>query len=354
MYPGLALAVALERFLEHKDIIFVGTAKGLEAQVIPEAGYRLLTIASAGLPRRLSVEGLKALAQIIKGYRQAKDLLKSIRPAVVVGMGGYVSAPLVFAAQRMNIPTLIHEQNAKLGLANRFLSRRARLVATTFAMDAGVGEAAKIVKVGLPLRQEIVGITDKNPGYFGLVEDRKTILIFGGSQGAESINSAAVGLYELWRENPDIQVLHLTGERGFAAVSERLHDLKLESDALVYVAKAYCHKIQRAYAIADVAVCRAGASTLAELAARGLPAVLIPYPFAAGDHQRLNAQIFVNAGAAVMIEDSRLDPVLLNEQIMSILNNRGLLGSMNQATLSMANLDSADRLASLAVSLMAH
>lgn len=311
VYPALALAEEVRRVEPRADILFLGTARGLEARVVPPRGFTLETIDARGLPRRLTPGAFAALFHIARGFVQVAGRVQSFRPDVLVGTGGYVSAPALFAAGLFRRPLVIQEQNATPGIANRLLAGAAREIHTAFpaARDWFRRYADRVLLTGNPLRAGIAaGNREAAAAAFGLDPSRATVLIFGGSLGARSLNAAvrdaapalAAGV------GRELQFVVQTG-----AVMEQEVAAACRAAGLAAHVAAFVEDMNGAYALADFTVCRAGAMTLAEITACGLPSVLVPYPYAAHDHQMANARDLEAQGAADVIADSDLTPAAL-------------------------------------------
>lgn len=297
IYPGIAIADMLrERGLR---VAFIGTADRLESTLVPAAGYELHTVSSRPLTRTLSPELVRTSVANLTGVAQSLALLGRIRPRLVIATGGYVCFPAVVAARIRGIPAALLEPNAHPGLTNRLL---APLVAEVWGAfpEADPRFAGRYVYTGIPVRRALASL----PGVREAVErldtdpQRRVLLVMGGSQGARSINDAVVALAERGGL-PGWQVLLISGERDYERLNGRFPRSVLD-------VRPYFDDMTLAYAVADLIVCRAGASTLGELAAVGKPAILVPYPYAADDHQRANAETFARSGAALVIEDRSL------------------------------------------------
>ncbi|HUH07461.1 MAG TPA: undecaprenyldiphospho-muramoylpentapeptide beta-N-acetylglucosaminyltransferase [Egibacteraceae bacterium] len=316
--PALATAAALAELYPQVEVEFVGTARGLESRLVPEAGWPLHLISAAPFQRRLSLSALRAPLALAFAARDALRLVKGPpRAAAAAVFGGYVSAPLAVAAGLARIPLVVHEQNAIPGLANRLAARWAQAIAVSFPDSAArLGHVDRVTVTGNPVRP---GLAELDAGArrseamaaFDLDPGRRTLLVFGGSQGARRINSAAVGAAPLWSEPRGLQVLHATG-RAEHAGAQAAWDAQLASGSpLIVRCEPYVERMDLAYAAADVAVCRSGASTTAELTMMGLPSVLVPYPHATADHQMANARALAESGAATVIPDADLDSAAL-------------------------------------------
>ncbi|MFZ5651463.1 MAG: undecaprenyldiphospho-muramoylpentapeptide beta-N-acetylglucosaminyltransferase [Bacillota bacterium] len=332
IYPALAIARGLVDSFG-AEIFYIGGTRGMESEIVPREGFTFRAIPLAGIKRGFSpsnlLAGWKAAAGIITAFRY----LRGIRPAAVIGTGGYVCGPVVLTAALMGIPTLIHEQNALPGITNRILSRFAGCVATTFEESKSFFASGVVVKTtGLPVRKEILLMNrDQSREKMGIPRDGLLVLSFGGSQGARSINSAMLPVLSFYSGRPGIQFLHVTGPANYDQfVAEAHKGMKMPENGNITIA-SYIHDMPTALAAADLAICRAGAATLAELIAVGLPSILIPYPYAAENHQEHNARALERKGAAVVIRDSDLNGDLLKAEIEKLTANREILTGMSIA-----------------------
>lgn len=334
VYPALAVADELaER--GPLEALFVGTKGGLEAAVVPAAGYRIRHIAARGVRGRGIGAAAVTLAMLVAGTVRAAAIIARFRPDVVFGSGGYASAATVAAAFLLGRTIVLQEQNSVPGMANRLLAPLARRIYVGFEQArARLGGGERVVWTGNPLRRSIRPRRDPSARLrFGLRPDMPVLLVFGGSQGAMRLNRAAA---RLLRVRPGLQGILQTGERGY---EETLGELE-GTGPRVFVA-AYIDDIEEAYASADVALARAGALSVSELAAVGLPSVLVPYPHAADDHQRRNARVVVEAGGAEMIEDGELDETSLAAALDPLLRDPGRLEAMRLALAAVGRTDAA-------------
>lgn len=342
VYPALALAEALVARGHPPDAIrFVGAARGLEATAVPAAGFAIDLLPGRGFRRRLSpgalVWNLGAFLGAATAFVRAWRIVGRARPSVVVGVGGYASLPCVLAARFRRRPVVVHEQNAAPGLANRV------------AVGLGARPAVALpgtplrgaVVVGSPVRQTIAGV-DRAPD-----AARPVVLAFGGSLGSRRINEAVIGLYDRWRGRADVRVHHVAGRRDHLEMRARLDAQRALDDVLDYELVEYEDQMERRYAEASVAVCRAGAVTVAELAAVGMPAVLVPLPGAPGDHQTRNAEVLAGVGAAVVVPDAECTTDRLGRELEALLADPQRLAAMSGAARSLARPDAGDRLAGL-------
>lgn len=328
LYPALAVAALLKEFDSRAQILFVGSGEGLESTVVPGAGYLFRQVAAVRWPRKLSPRMLGVLFALGKGYLQGVKTIKEFRPDAVFATGGYVSVPLGLAAARRRVPLFLHEQNSVPGIANRLLARWARATFTTFPLQEETFPVkANLIHSGLPVRKEVINVERRDGlSYFGFDKDSFTLLVTGGSRGARRINKVMQEIYLricTGRTSlPRLQVIHLTGRDEYAAYCRIMEDKGICGAKIgKLVIKPYLEKMEYALAAADLVVSRAGAATLAEITVRGIPAVLIPYPFATGDHQYHNARHLEEAGAAVLIREQDLTAEKLLREITRIVGD---------------------------------
>ncbi len=348
LYPALAIADEVRRRLPEARIIFVGTAGKIESRVVPAHGYPIRTIWIAGFRRSLSPELLTFPLKVLVALMQSILLLRRERPDVVVGTGGYVCGPVGFAAGLLGLPLVLQEQNSLPGATIRLLARRATQVHVTFESTRHFLRRTDNVSVsGNPTRDEI-GSKSRAEGaaFFGLDPEKTTLLVFGGSLGAASINSALLNILDTLREM-DVQVLWQTGETDFARVQEAVAGRA--AAGWLRVVK-FIDRMEYAYAACDLAVCRAGATTLAELMRSGTPALLVPYPFAAADHQTVNATTMVEAGAALLCPDRDLSGRLA-AMLAELIRDRDRLRAMSRKARSLGRPDAAAVIAGAVITL---
>lgn len=340
IYPALAIAEEFRR--RGAEVLYMGCPDSMEQQFAATAGFAFAAVPAVGLRRRFPAI-FRDLSVDMKGRSLAKTQLQKFRPDLVIGTGGFVSAPVLSAAQGLHIPTLIHEQNAFPGLANRFLARRAAAVCLTFA---AAGEhfphPERHHLTGLPLRPQVVAADAAAAReYFGFPEDGKPLLLVtGGSQGARKLNNALQESYEKLLA-AGIRIIHLTGKRHY----EELKAAAPQHDDLILL--PYLEQMQHALVLADLIAARAGASFLAEAAYLGKPCLLVPYPHAANDHQRYNARQFAAAGAAVVVEDAELCGATLAASVLPLLANSDKLKEMSAASRTLAAEQAAQKIADI-------
>jgi len=341
LFPGLAVAEAWRAKDIETEVLFVGSLYGIEAKVLPRTQFRFVGLAVRGLRGR-GLRGIwQFVCQIPVALWRSVRMIRDFRPQIVLGLGGYGSVPVVVAAALCGVPSLLLEQNAHPGMANRFLAHLARTVCTTFPESARFFPAGRAQLTGNPVR-ELAATHAPDPRYF-------TIFIFGGSQGASSLNRAAVEAVRLLRTQlAGLRVVHQTGGADVERVESQYKEMKVEA-----AVHAFVYDMADAYGRADLLVCRAGATTLAEVAALGKPAILVPYPFAADDHQRANAESMVARGAAEMLLDADLDGETLARRIGELAQDRQRLQAIGEAALTLAVPDAAQRVVAVGSALIA-
>ncbi len=349
----MALAETLKSTEEAADILFVGTKKGLESKLIPDSGYAFAAIDVRGLERKLSVNFFKTIFHLISSIFHSRRIVREFKPDLVVGLGGYVCVPVVVVSILNGIPVMLHEQNAIPGLANKLLSRKAEVVAVSLLSSKDFFSGARqVVLTGNPVRPEILQAEKKDYGEFDLDPQRKTVFIFGGSRGAERINRAAIDAYQLFKGADNLQIIHSTGKMNFDNVAGELDKIRSADDKLIYRCYPYLDRIGHAYSVSDLVVCRAGATTLAEITALGKAAILVPYPYATADHQRKNGEILSRAGAAVLISDHELDGHRLFREVTKVLSDLRLLKKMSEASGGLSHPDAGQRLLGLVLDIV--
>jgi undecaprenyldiphospho-muramoylpentapeptide beta-N-acetylglucosaminyltransferase len=340
--PGLAVAGALVAAGHAPSAIhFIGSARGMEGETVPAAGFTVTTLPGRGLERRLSLSNVARAWDILRAVASGVGLVRRLRPAVVLALGGYAATPGAVGAVLWRVPLVIAEQNAVASLANRLVARAARVAAVPVA---GTGLRREVV-TGNPVRAEVVAARDADPAALrrrlGLPAGRTVVLVFGGSQGARTLNRAVAGALAGWAARDDLAVYHVVGRRDWPEVRPPA----LPVGGLWYRPVEFEHRLPELLAAADLAVCRSGASTVAELTVIGRPAVLVPFPHAPNDAQGANAAPLVAAGAAVLVRDEELDAERLRAEVDAMLG-RDLAGMAHIAR-SLGHPDAAARVAAL-------
>lgn len=341
IFPGIAIAQEFKRRNPQTRILFVGTAQGLEKKIVPREGFDLQTIEVAALKRVGFLKRIKSLLMLPKSFLAVRSLIQRVKPDVVIGVGGYVSGPVVLIASLMGIPTLVAEQNALPGFTNRVLSRFVNAAALTFEEARKFfGDKAEIT--GNPVRAEFFDISPKQAG------DVIHIFITGGSQGARAINLAVIAALPLLIEEKDgLSITHQTGEYDYDKVRAAYLEIGWKADVTPFIEDMISELTK-----ADLVISRAGATTVAELAAAGKPALMIPFPFAADDHQRKNAEAVERAGAGRMILQAELTPERLAQELLWLARDPQQLARMAAASKELGHPDAAAKVVDLAFSVI--
>lgn len=341
MYPGIAIAEEWVRRHPGSAVTFIGTARGIEAKAVPAAGFEFRSIDARGFPRRPSIELIRALAAFFRGFGQVAKIIKDVKPHVILATGGYVSGPAAIWARLLGIPLVLQEQNSVPGAANRWLSLIATEVHISFVESRSYFRRRNNLRVsGNPIRRSLL-LQDRAGAYeaLGLDPARRTLLVFGGSHGASSINRAVQGALPLLARVGRLQAIWQTGTKDAETMAEAARTAPFPVRAVPYL-----DQMDKAYAIADLAVCRAGAMTITELTACGVPAILIPYPHAARDHQTQNARGLVDRGAAEMVPDPELSAEDLAARIEALFRDDSRLRRMGRAARAFSRTNAADRI----------
>jgi UDP-N-acetylglucosamine--N-acetylmuramyl-(pentapeptide) pyrophosphoryl-undecaprenol N-acetylglucosamine transferase len=344
VYPALALAEKLREREPDVSIAFIGTEDGMENSILTNYDYDFFSVKVSAFSRKPSVEIIKTLCRAFSGLKEARRLIKKLCPDIIVGTGGYVCGPVVLAGYLCGVKTCIQEQNAMPGLTNRILAGFVdKIFLGSPAAAKYFSRKSKVVISGNPIRAGIMAadhrlaqdILDLDPG-------KKTLLVSGGSRGAMSINQAMLCVHEKLAGSSAIQVLHITGEKGFEAFAGQLPAKVRAAENLKIL--PYMNDMPLALAAADLAVFRAGAIGLSELAARGVPSILVPYPYATANHQEHNARAFERENAAIVVRDRELTGDSLNSLINILLNDEDRLSGMAQAARKLGRPEAADRI----------
>lgn len=333
IYPGIAVAKEILRRDETSEVLFVGTARGLETKIVPDNGFQLSLIHSAGLKNVGLAGKIKGLSVLPKSFLEARQIIRQFRPHVVVGAGGYVSGPVLLMAAIMGVPTLVMDSNALPGFTNRQLARFVDRAALTFEESLKFFGKKGIV-TGNPVRREFFDVPRK------VRSDLFHILIFGGSQGARAINNAmAEALLHLAEFEGKLTVTHQTGEADLDRIKAAYADSKFAgSDVRPFISDMFSE-----FGKADLVICRAGATTCAELAAAGKASIMVPLPTAADDHQRKNAEALESVGAAKMILQADISGERLASEIAKLIESPDTITSMETAAKEIGREDAAEK-----------
>lgn len=339
--PALAIANEL-RDRHGAEIVFVGTARGIETRLVPQAGYRLELVEVGALKNVSVLTRAKTLFDLPRAILRCASFFGEFKPDVVIGVGGYASGPAMAAAKLKGIPSVVFEPNLVPGFANRMAAKTAKAACVQFKDTCKFFRNCTVT--GVPVRKAFFEIQPRAK------DSEPSLLVFGGSQGARAINQAVVAALPLMREKlPNLQVVHQTGAKELDAVQQGYAQSGFAADV-----RAFIDDMPQAFAQADLIVCRSGASTVAEVLAAGKTAILIPFPRAADDHQTKNAEAIANAGGAVLMPESQLTPEKLAATVVDLFSDRARLSDMAAKAKAMSHADAAGRVAEIAVGLIHH
>ena len=341
--PALALAEVLQQ--RGCNVFFAGTPKGVEARLVPQAGVHFTAFEASGFNRSHPTSLFKALSLMQKSTKAAKRWFADVRPDVVVGFGGYVSIPVSRAAESLGIPVVVHEQNSVMGMANKLLSKKAAAVCVTYDCTMqDIKTAGRVVHTGNPVRSGVVAATrDEGREMLGIPASARMLLVFGGSLGARRINEGIVAMKDELLAYEDLHVVHITGPKELEAVETALDLTPQEAER--YRVMGYQDRMGETLAAADAIVSRAGATSLAEISARAIPALVVPFPYATEDHQTKNARAYVDAGCAFMIADDQVGTPEFRNLVRRLVEEEQLRDSMTQAARAQKTVDAAATLA---------
>lgn len=358
VFPAIAVAKELQRLRPDLEPVFVGTEDRLEGRLVPEAGFRLHHIPVLPLPRRPSPRILKVPLALARSVARCVEVAEEEHAVAALTFGGYVSFPLAWASARLDLPLVLHEQNSVPGLANRFAARWADRIAVSFPGSADrFGQPERAAVTGNPVREEmleldVAAVREEARRHFGLKPDLPTVLVFGGSQGARSINQAIVDSYEHWSEPSRTQILHAAGQGLYREAAAAWERRRSGDPGPAIRCVDFIDDMGLAYAAADVVVCRAGATSIAELTTLALPALLVPYPHATHEHQLHNGRALEQAGGAVVVEDGDLDGRRIVEAVEPWLLDPERRAEVAAASRAFGRRDAATNVAQLALDLI--
>ncbi len=357
IYPALAVVRAVERLVPGTEVLYLGTPDGLEAGIVPKEGLPFEAIPSRGMVGKGWLGTPGAALAALRGVRAAGRVIRRFRPDVVLGTGGYVSGPVALAARLARVPLVLHEQNAFPGVTNRLASRWASAVAVPYAEAVRhFPRGARVVLTGNPTRVEVLETTaEEARRVLGLAGGGLVVYLVGGSRGARVLNEAIVAALPGWVARGDVRAVFSTGERYYEETARALARAGLLSgDGGQVIVVPYLHRADAALALADVVVTRAGGTTLAEITAKGVPAVIVPSPNVTHNHQEYNARVLGKAGAAKVILEKDLDGRSLGDAVSEILSQPGLRERMRQASLGLGRPKAAADIARLVVAATRH
>lgn len=343
IFPAIAIANALRAADSNIELLFVGAEGKMEMEKVPAAGYTIKGLPVAGFKRELSADNLSFPFKLMKSVRMAGKILNDFRPDAAVGVGGYASGPLLFMANRKGIPTVLQEQNSYPGVTNRLLSKKAATICVAYDGMEKYFPKNKIIVTGNPIRKDLVSVAEKSKEayqFFNLDKSKPVLMITGGSQGARSINRSILAGLEKF-SNAGIQVLWQTGKLFYQQAKEKLDTSKLQG---IHVME-FISRMDLAYACADAVVARAGASTVSELCVVKKPAILVPLPTAAEDHQTKNCLALVEKNAGILVKDDKAQDELVDTAIR-LLNDKPLQETLIRNIAPLGKPDAAENIAS--------
>ena len=345
--PGLAIANKIKQEQPNSEIIFVGTSRGLENDLVPRAGYELKTIEAYGLSKKISLDNLKKLFKTFRGLGQAKKIVKQFKPDIVIGTGGYICGAVITAASKQKIPTLLHESNAFPGKAVKMLAKRTDTILVSFqdAKDR-IPNANKIVCTGTPVKivKQNYGINEKNEiiKENGLNASKPIVLVYGGSQGAQRINEALIEIIK-GKLNKNYQVIWATGPKQYDIIKESLGNINIDNIENMKIVP-YIYDMEKVMNIADLIVARSGAMTITEISNLGKASILVPLPNVSNNHQMYNAKVLEKINAAEIIENDNMNGKLLNKTINEIVSDQEKLKLMGASAYSISIKDTQDKI----------
>lgn len=342
--PGIAIANRIKKEYKNAQITFIGTNRGLENDLVPRAGYKLKKIEAYGINRKLNMQNIKNMCKTLKSFRVAKKIVKEIKPDLVIGTGGYICGPTIVAAKKYKVPTILHESNAFPGMSVRLLASKVDTVLVGFE-DAKkrLSKAKRVIVTGTPSKLKKINLTNTQKKelkkQFGIENELPIVLIFGGSQGAKSINNAVIEIIKN-KLNSKYQIIWAVGQKQYDTVKEELAKSEIKNVKIV----PYIYNMEEVMNLSDLIISRSGAMTITEVAIIGKPAIFIPFPFATENHQEYNAKVLANVGAAKIILDKDLNKEILNENILKIIENKEKMLEMGKNAEKIAINDVEERI----------
>lgn len=351
IYPGLAIAEQIKIIRPESNIVFIGSHNGMEKNIIPKYGYKMEFIRAMGFEKKFSLQSLHAVKSIFDSIRDSKKVLRKYEPELVIGTGGYTCGMMLREAAKMKVPTMIHEQNAFPGRANRMLGKYVDRIAIAFEEAEDYFPAEKVFFTGNPVRNVFKKINRTEMCQaLDIKPDEKMILAVGGSQGAESINYAMLELMKSEKSGDKIFCL-ITGKNKYEEIKSAYDKAGL-SDEHRFRIIPYTTEMEKYIGASDLIICRSGASTIAEIAAVGVPSILIPYPFAAGDHQRINAEAIERLGGGVIIADADLNGSVLKSKVSQLFADPDQMEKMRESVKEYGTVHADKILAETAIGLI--
>lgn len=343
VFPAIAIANALKAANTNIEFLFVGAQGRLEMEKVPAAGYKIIGLPIAGFQREITVKNFVTIWKLMRSIFIARKIIKSFKPDVVVGVGGYASGPVMYMASRQNIPTVIQEQNSFPGVTNKLLAKKAAKICVAYQNVKNYFPEEKIVYTGNPVRENLLELNENKEEaaeYFGANPAKKIVLVIGGSLGAKSLNDAILNNLNKIEELNNIRFIVQTGKRYFNAVNTKAQAINVKNT----IVTDFISRMDLAYSLADVIISRAGAIAISELCIIGKPVILIPSPNVAEDHQTKNALELVNSNAALLVHDNRTIEEMV-DQAVSLITNEELKTKLKTNIKKLAKPDSAEEIA---------
>ena len=333
--PGLAIANKIMEKEKDSSIIFIGTNRGLETDLVPRSGYSLKTINAHGLERKITIQNVKNLFETYKSIKEAKEIIKEFKPDILIGTGGYICVPTVIASKKLGIPVILHESNAFPGIAVKLFKNKADKILVGFK-DAKerLDNKENVIVTGNPIKIKKIDYTEsqkeKIKTDLGLALDKPVVLVFGGSQGAQSINRSFIEII-VNKKNKNYQIMWAAGPEQYEKIKEKLNEINIDINNIENAKIVpYIYNMEEVMNISDLVVCRSGAMTITEVSVVGKPAIFIPFPFATENHQEYNARVLEKVGAAKIILDKDINSELLGNTINKIIKNKKSLEEMGK------------------------
>lgn len=342
--PAIAIAKKIKKEMPNSDIIYIGTHNSMESELVPREGFKFKAIRVKGFRRKLSIDTLKSVKELLLGLKDANKIIKDFSPDIVIGTGGYVCGPLVLMAALKNIPTLIHEQNALPGVTNRILSRFVDSIAASFKESKKYFHDESIVEItGNPVKEDFFKVnSEKAYSSLSLNKNKKFILSLGGSGGQKSLNDSMLYVIEKNINNNNLQILHVTGKKHYDKFISDLNKKGIISLPENIKVVPFFYDMPKGLSVSDLVITSAGAITLAEITSLGVPSIIIPKGYTTGNHQVHNAKAMEKAGASIMVLDNEVTGNILNEKILKLLSDEKELKEMSVRSKKLGNRDSTD------------
>ena len=347
--PGIAIASKIEKEVPYSEIIFIGTGKKLEQDLVSKAGYELKAIHANGFSKKLSIENIKKNINTLRGFGEARKILEDFKPDVVIGTGGYICGAVISEAHKLGIPTMLHESNAYPGLAVKMLAKKTDTIMVGIEeAKNNIKNAKRVVYTGTPTKVKPLNLNESKKqeivNNIGITNNLPIVLVFGGSQGAKAINDTIVKIIKN-KMNENYQIVWAAGQEQYEIIKKDFENFGLNINNIQNVKiLPYIYNMAEVMSVSDLVVARSGAMTLTELALLGKPAIFIPLPSSSANRQEDNARVFEKRGAAKVILNNELNENNLNEEINNIIENKNLLNTMSENAKKMAVYDVEERI----------